>query len=648
MGCRTEGGPVILRHEPSRCAVAQVRVLKALSRQPRRPRCQRWRSWIACSFRLATGRDDGVEFCKGDDRSPYRPSGSARPSDRRKLGNIANPRLVDLAAPEQAVHGERLAVVSCADSIAADRENDTTGDEHSRTDEVAVSGGFEPQSDAEPDHHAAGQHVGDARDQQRSKFHDGNGASRRSTPRARGARRCRRTPNPLIIGRICSALLTVARNPFNCRTFGALSSFGAASRLRSLPVESRPVSRPLREVVLGTARFEFESSIPRCAWSFGQAGHQCLGKVCGWWRTAMNRNRWCNRRATTRPATIDLYVSSRSPYRCFMGYRFNPPPNWPAPPPGWTPPPDWRPDPAWPPPPPGWALWVPDDTASPSSTTPPKVPHPGTPGSEDRPVGRSRGGYPNSGRAAPTQPLPQRVRRRFRTLPMWAKILVILLLIGLLPWLLIVGGLGVAGIGIVGLVRGSLPRFRVASRASATGALLLGLVGVGAGSALAAAVLSPAPPATTGPPVAAPTTSSVVPTLAPTTPVPQTTAHPPASRPPATVAPTKPTPTRPPATIVPRKPATTRPPKASPPPPATKPALCGAPANPYGYNFCGRGGYVRDPPLDVCSYFDCIPSFWNGTGYMEECQDGTYSMSGGRSGSCSHHGGNRRVVSGGP
>jgi len=343
------------------------------------------------------------------------------------------------------------------------------------------------------------------------------------------------------------------------------------------------------------------------------------------------------------------------PYRCLMGYRFNPPPNWPEPPPGWTPPPGWLPHPSWPPPPPGWDLWISDDdTASPSSITPLQVPPPATPGSETRPVVRPRRSQHSAGPAAPTQPLLQRVRGRFRTLPMWAKILVILLLIGLLigllPWLLIAGGLGLSGIGIVGLLRGSLPRFRVASRASATAALLLGLVGVGTGSALAAAVLTPAsPPATTSPPVAAPTTQSVIPTLAPTTPVPRTTVHPPATRPPTTVAPTKPATTRPRATVVPTRSATTRPPKPSPPPSTTKPApLCGAPANPYGYNFCGRGGCVLDPPADVCAYFDCIRNFWNGTGHMEECQDGTYSMSGGRPGSCSHHGGNLRVVYRGP
>jgi hypothetical protein len=49
-----------------------------------------------------------------------------------------------------------------------------------------------------------------------------------------------------------------------------------------------------------------------------------------------------------------------------MGYRFNPPPNWPAPPPGWVPAPGWRPSPEWSAPPPGWQLWI-DDTASASS-----------------------------------------------------------------------------------------------------------------------------------------------------------------------------------------------------------------------------------------------------------------------------------------
>lgn len=80
--------------------------------------------------------------------------------------------------------------------------------------------------------------------------------------------------------------------------------------------------------------------------------------------------------------------------------------------------------------------------------------------------------------------------------------------------------------------------------------------------------------------------------------------------------------------------------QAAPPQPST----CGAPSNPYGYNFCGRGGYITSPGAETCSYFDCIASFSKGRGYMVECNDGTYSMSGGISGACSSHGGEDRPV----
>ena len=80
------------------------------------------------------------------------------------------------------------------------------------------------------------------------------------------------------------------------------------------------------------------------------------------------------------------------------------------------------------------------------------------------------------------------------------------------------------------------------------------------------------------------------------------------------------------------------------PPTAPPPNLCGAPPNPWNYNFCG-GGTISSPPSNFCDYFNCIPSFWQSTkGYVEECQDGTYSHSGGRSGSCSSHGGNLRAL----
>lgn len=75
--------------------------------------------------------------------------------------------------------------------------------------------------------------------------------------------------------------------------------------------------------------------------------------------------------------------------------------------------------------------------------------------------------------------------------------------------------------------------------------------------------------------------------------------------------------------------------------------LCGAPANPWGYNFCNNGALIYAPAAGVCSYFRCIDNFPNGVGYMVECNDGMYSMSGGRSGACSYHEGEDRPVDSG-
>ena len=74
---------------------------------------------------------------------------------------------------------------------------------------------------------------------------------------------------------------------------------------------------------------------------------------------------------------------------------------------------------------------------------------------------------------------------------------------------------------------------------------------------------------------------------------------------------------------------------------------CGAPGNPWGYNFCDyySGNTISSPPSNFCSYFACIASFWRYTnGYVEECADGYYSHSGGVSGSCSSHSGNLRPL----
>jgi hypothetical protein len=84
----------------------------------------------------------------------------------------------------------------------------------------------------------------------------------------------------------------------------------------------------------------------------------------------------------------------------------------------------------------------------------------------------------------------------------------------------------------------------------------------------------------------------------------------------------------------------------APPPaaPASGSSLCGAPANPFQLTLCAGGDLVTAPPSGVCGYFSCIANFPNGTGYMTECRDGDYSMSGGREGVCTDHGGAARPV----
>jgi hypothetical protein len=85
-------------------------------------------------------------------------------------------------------------------------------------------------------------------------------------------------------------------------------------------------------------------------------------------------------------------------------------------------------------------------------------------------------------------------------------------------------------------------------------------------------------------------------------------------------------------------------PTPTPPPAPPVRNTCGAPANPWGYNFCG-GSLIYQPDADFCGYFNCIPSFWKSTnGYVDQCVDGTYSHSGGRQGACSHHGGEKRPL----
>src|SRR5262249_20411269 len=67
-------------------------------------------------------------------------------------------------------------------------------------------------------------------------------------------------------------------------------------------------------------------------------------------------------------------------------------------------------------------------------------------------------------------------------------------------------------------------------------------------------------------------------------------------------------------------------------------------SNPCGDNF-NHGRLIYHPAAGICHYFACIKGFWNQTnGYVMQCRDGPFSHSGGRRGSCSSHGGNRRAL----
>ena len=53
---------------------------------------------------------------------------------------------------------------------------------------------------------------------------------------------------------------------------------------------------------------------------------------------------------------------------------------------------------------------------------------------------------------------------------------------------------------------------------------------------------------------------------------------------------------------------------------------------------------MYNPASDICNYFSCTASFWNGVGYVVQCTDGMLSRSGGRQGACSHHGGEAQTL----
>lgn len=69
------------------------------------------------------------------------------------------------------------------------------------------------------------------------------------------------------------------------------------------------------------------------------------------------------------------------------------------------------------------------------------------------------------------------------------------------------------------------------------------------------------------------------------------------------------------------------------------PGTCGVPANPFGYNLCGRGRAVTHPAPNTCDYLPCTADAWQHTGFMVVCRDGRYAMSGAANFGCRQDGG---------
>jgi len=66
--------------------------------------------------------------------------------------------------------------------------------------------------------------------------------------------------------------------------------------------------------------------------------------------------------------------------------------------------------------------------------------------------------------------------------------------------------------------------------------------------------------------------------------------------------------------------------------------------NPWGYNW-GCCKSIKDPPSDFCSFFACVLTFHNGTGFVVQCEDGLFSLTGGTGRqTCISHNGYKRTL----
>lgn len=182
--------------------------------------------------------------------------------------------------------------------------------------------------------------------------------------------------------------------------------------------------------------------------------------------------------------------------------------------------------------------------------------------------------------------------------------------------------------------------------ASSIGAGILFLGSCGGGMALVAAFPVPSPsPAValrsdTAPSTHSPSASAKA--IAASKPSPSASpSQSPSPSPSPKPAPT-PTPSPTPTAVATQAPAPPAPPQAV--------DLCGAPSNPWGYNLCGRGSLISNPPSNFCSYFSpCVSTFWTATsGYVVQCVSGKWSHSGGVSGACSSNGGVKQPLYSGP
>ena len=74
------------------------------------------------------------------------------------------------------------------------------------------------------------------------------------------------------------------------------------------------------------------------------------------------------------------------------------------------------------------------------------------------------------------------------------------------------------------------------------------------------------------------------------------------------------------------------------------PNLPPAAKNPWGYDFRPPGHLIYHPLSDFCNYFNCTEDFTTGTGYVVECRDALYSLSGGTPDACIFDGGVTRTL----